>query len=92
MAEYRSKSAKGSRGWHWSDRSWWNLRRWLAVPVVVGAVGAALTWVGVWALMLTRGLSPWGLLTLVGVAICTAALAWAQHDINHYRRKGAPPK
>ncbi len=72
---------------HWSERSWWNPRRWLAAPLIIGAAGAVATMAGAWAQMLQGGLSLWGGLAVLGTLVCVAAIAWAQSDLNYLKSK-----
>lgn len=82
MSLYRSRKRR-----HWSERSWWNPRRWLAAPLVVGAAGAAATLVGLGCQAFGGNLVPWGLLALVGTLASVGAMAWAQSDINHLKNR-----
>lgn len=101
MTEYRSYSVTAGGGGsggrppkrprpgslHWSERSWWNPRRWLAAPLIVGTSGALATLLGAWAQMLQGGLSAWGGLAVIGTLVTVAAIAWAQSDINYLKSK-----
>lgn len=79
MGEYRSKD----RDYHWSERSLWNPRRWLAAPMVVASAGAVATVVGLLIQALEGGLSWWGGLAALGTLVTVGAIAWTQSDINH---------
>lgn len=83
MGIYRSCRGKP----HWSERSWSNPRRWIAAPLVVGALGACAAWVGLWLQIAAGGFSAWGFLALAGVMLLTGALAWAQSDLNRTKGK-----
>jgi hypothetical protein len=83
MGEYRSKAAAR----HWSDRSWWNPRRWAAVPIVIAMVGAILTLTGVLVQILDGGISAWGAVALVGVLLTVGSIAWAQSDLNYLKNR-----
>lgn len=67
---------------HWSERSWWNPRRWLAAPLLIGAAGATVAWTGAVVQALRGGFSLWGLVTLAGLVVVVGAIAWAQADLN----------
>lgn len=73
---------RGSSRPHWSERSWWNPRRWLAAPLLIGAAGATVAWAGAVVQALRGGFSLWGLATLAGLVVVVGAIAWAQADLN----------
>ena len=87
MTEYRTGSLKLKRPRHWSERSWWNPRRWLAMPLIVGTLGTLATVVGLVLQNLGGGFLPWGAVALLGTLITVGAIAWAQSDINHLRNR-----
>lgn len=72
---------------HWSERSWWNPRRWLAMPLIVGAGGTLATIVGVAIQALGQGFLPWGAVAVLGTLATVGAIAWAQSDINYLKAK-----
>jgi hypothetical protein len=81
VTEYRARNR------HWSERSWWNPRRWLAAPLIVGAGGTLASATGAWAQMLEGGLSLWGGLAVVGTLVSVGAIAWAQSDLNYLKNR-----
>lgn len=93
MTEYRSR--RGRRGGpgrgrprhHWSERSWFNPRRWLAGPLLAGTLGAMVTLTGTAGQALGGGFIPWGAAALGGLLLSVGAIAWAQSDLNYLRNR-----
>lgn len=74
---------------HWSECSLWNPRRWRALPLLVGGLGAALAWTGAVVQALAGGFSLWGIACLVGLIVVVGSMAWAQAEIENLKRKNA---
>lgn len=91
MTEYRSgqfkRVTRSVRARHWSERSWWNPRRWLAAPMIVASGGTLAAVVGAMAQMLQGGLSWWGGLSILGILVSVGAIAWTQSDLTYIKNR-----
>jgi hypothetical protein len=85
VGEYRSKGRR--RGYHWSERSLWNPRRWLAAPMIVASLGTLATVVGVVIQMIEGGLSWWGAAAVLGTLVTVGAIAWTQSDLRYLKTR-----